>query len=161
MAPHEPYWRTNTSFSPPPPRWDLRFQSEGLSYGSHDGIQLYGSSTSSNSKESGSWLRGNLLYNHQYSASDGTGLFLSSPSELSHGPQWTPPAIQEISLDDYDTRTRRGSTLYHLTVYLHLNSSSFHCQLLVTVQTPTHPPNIPNGNTPLVMSAKSYCSGLF
>ncbi|GKU99524.1 hypothetical protein SLEP1_g12364 [Rubroshorea leprosula] len=107
MAPHEPYWRTNTSFSPPPPRWDFRFQSEGLSYGSHDGIQLYGSSTSSNSKESGSWLRGNVLYNHQYSASDGTGLFLSSPSELSHGPQWTPPAIQEISLDDYDTRTRR------------------------------------------------------
>lgn len=52
-------------------------------------------------------MRGNCLYNHQYSASDGTGLFLSSPSDLSQGPQWTPPAVQEISVDDYETVTRR------------------------------------------------------
>ncbi|KAB1208106.1 hypothetical protein CJ030_MR7G013037 [Morella rubra] len=109
VGPHEPYWRTNTSFSPPPSRWDFRFQSERLPYGSHEGIQLYGSSTSSNSKESQSWVRGNYLYNNQYSASDGTGLFISSPSDLSQGPQWTPPAIQEINVDDYETETRRAS----------------------------------------------------
>ncbi|KAH7515969.1 hypothetical protein FEM48_Zijuj10G0084600 [Ziziphus jujuba var. spinosa] len=108
MGPHEPYWRTNTSFSPPPSRWDFQFQSDGLQYGSHDGIQLYGSSRSSNSKESRSWVRGNQLYNHHYSASDGAGMFLSSSSDLSQGPQWTPPAIQEISVEDFESATRRG-----------------------------------------------------
>lgn len=139
MSPHEPYWRTNSSFSPPPSRWDFRFQSEGegLPYGSHDGIQLYGSSTSSNSKESKNWVRGNLLFTHQYSASDSAGLFLSSPSDLSQGPQWTPPAIQEISIDDYEAPARRGNIvlwLLHLFVigvqfqgylYCYLNNASF------------------------------------
>lgn len=54
-------------------------------------------------------MRGNCLYNHHYSASDGTGLFLSSPSDLSQGPQWTPPVVQEISVDDYETVTRRAT----------------------------------------------------
>ncbi|XP_022776837.1 uncharacterized protein LOC111318328 isoform X2 [Durio zibethinus] len=85
MGHHEPYWRTNTSFSPPPSRWDFRFQPEGLSYCSHDGIQLYGSSTSSNSKESRAW-----------------------------GPQQTPPAIQEITLDDYETAMRRDCVVGQL-----------------------------------------------
>ncbi|GMJ04685.1 hypothetical protein like AT1G14180 [Hibiscus trionum] len=74
MAPEEPYWRTNTSFSPPPSRWDFHLQPDGLSYGSYDENQLYESSTSPNSKES----RG-----------------------------WTPPVIQEISLDEYETAARR------------------------------------------------------
>lgn len=108
VGPDEPCWRTNTSFSPPPSRWDFRFQSEELQYGLHDGIQLYGSSTSSNSRGSLGWVRGNHLYNHHYSASDGAGLFLSSSSDLSQGPQWTPPAIQEISIEDYETTKRRG-----------------------------------------------------
>lgn len=108
MGPNEPYWRTNSSFSPPPTRWDFRFQSEGMPYSVNDGIQLYGSSTtSSNGKESRGWVRGNHLYDLHYSASDGTGIFLSSPSDLSQGPQWTPPAIQEISLDNYETSTRK------------------------------------------------------
>ncbi|KAK8547014.1 hypothetical protein V6N13_099759 [Hibiscus sabdariffa] len=107
MAPQEPYWRTNTSFSPPPSRWDFHLQPDGLSYGSYDGSQLYESSTSPNSKESRGWVRRNFLYNHQYSASDGAGTFLSSPSDLSQGPQWTPPVIQEITLDDYETTVRR------------------------------------------------------
>ncbi|KAA8532965.1 hypothetical protein F0562_032918 [Nyssa sinensis] len=106
MGPHEPYWQTNTSFSPPPSRWDFRFQSEGLSFGSHDGIQLYGSSTSSNSRESRSWVRGNHLPNHQYSTSDGVGPYFSSPSEISPAQQWTPPTIQEISVDDCRTSSR-------------------------------------------------------
>lgn len=38
---HEPYWRTNTSFSPPSSRWDV----PGLT----DGISLYGSSSSTSS----------------------------------------------------------------------------------------------------------------
>ncbi|KAM6571070.1 hypothetical protein CsatA_015150 [Cannabis sativa] len=111
MGPHEPYWRTNTSFSPPPSRWDFQFHSEGLQHGSHDGNQQNGSFSSSNSKESRNWLRGNQLYSHQY-ASDGTGMFLSSSSDLSQGPQWTPPAIQEIRGDDFESAAaRRGMAL--------------------------------------------------
>ncbi|XP_024008750.1 uncharacterized protein LOC18993454 [Eutrema salsugineum] len=40
FGPHEPYWRTNTSFSPPSSRWDV--------HGLLDGVSFYGSSTSSN-----------------------------------------------------------------------------------------------------------------
>ncbi|XP_010495817.1 PREDICTED: uncharacterized protein LOC104772960 isoform X1 [Camelina sativa] len=40
FRPHEPYWRTNSSFSPPSSRWDV--------HGLIDGISCYGSSTSSN-----------------------------------------------------------------------------------------------------------------
>lgn len=107
MGPQEPYWRTNTSFSPPPSRWDFRFQPEGQSFGSHEGSQLYGSSSSSNSRESRNWVRGNYLPSHQYSASDGVGPYFSSPSDISPARQWTPPAIQEISVDDYGTSSRR------------------------------------------------------
>lgn len=107
MGPNEPYWRTNTSFSPPPSRWDFRVQPEGLSFGSHDGIQLYGSSTSSNSRGSRSWVRGNHVSNNQYSTSDGVGPYFSSPSEISPARQWTPPTIQEIRVDDYATSSRR------------------------------------------------------
>lgn len=107
VGPNEPYWRTNTSFSPPPSRWDFRFQPEGVSFGSHDGIQFYGSSASSTSRGSRSWVRGNHLSNHQYSTSDGVGPYFSSPSEISPARQWTPPAIQEIRVDDYGTSSRR------------------------------------------------------
>ncbi|XP_009591586.2 uncharacterized protein [Nicotiana tomentosiformis] len=107
MGPHEPYWRTNSSFSPAPSRWDFRFQPEALSFGSNDGVQLYGSSASSNSRESRGWVRGNQLANHQYLVSDGgVGAYYSSPSDISPAQQWTPPAIQEINVDDYGTSRR-------------------------------------------------------
>lgn len=83
-----------------------------MQYSVNDSIQLYGSSTSSNDKESGSWVRGNHLYDLHYSASDGTGILLSSPSDLSQGPQWTPPAIQEISIDNYENSAWKGKSLY-------------------------------------------------
>lgn len=106
LGPNEPYWRTNTSFSPPPSRWDFQFQPEGLSFGSHDGNQLYNSSTSSNSRESRSWMRGNHISN-QYSISDTVGPYFSSPSEMSPAQQWAPPTIQEIRMDDYGSSSRR------------------------------------------------------
>ncbi|CAK9136323.1 unnamed protein product [Ilex paraguariensis] len=107
MGTHEPYWQTNSSFSPPPSRWDFRFQSDGLSLGSPDGIPLNGSSTSSNSRESQSWMRGSHFANHQYVTSDVVAQYFSSPSDISPAQQWTPPAIQDISVDDYGT-SRRG-----------------------------------------------------
>ncbi|CAA0828654.1 RING/U-box superfamily protein [Striga hermonthica] len=106
VGPHEPYWRTNSSYSPPPSRWDFSFQPESLSFGSSDGIQLYGSSASSNSRDSRGWVRGNnYLSGHQFLVSDGIGPYLSS-LDVSPAQQWTPPAIQEISMDDYGNSSR-------------------------------------------------------
>lgn len=87
----EPFWRTNTSYSPPPPRWDAHFQFEGLPNGLDDPDQHYGSSASSNSKDSRRRVRSNHLYIHQDSVSD-------FGPEFSHATQWTPPAIQEIGI---------------------------------------------------------------
>ncbi|XP_073303280.1 uncharacterized protein [Primulina huaijiensis] len=69
-------------------------------------MQLYGSSASSNSRGSRSWVRGTNLANHQFLVSDGIGPFYGSPSDISPVQQWTPPAIQEISTDDYGTSRR-------------------------------------------------------
>ncbi|KAI7750090.1 hypothetical protein M8C21_007011 [Ambrosia artemisiifolia] len=109
MGPHEPYWRTNTSFSPPPPRWDIRYHSEGQSFGSQEGSQLYGSSTSLDSRESRSLLRGSYLPNHRHSVSDGVGPFISSPTDFSPVKlwTWTPPTIQEISVDEFGNSSSR------------------------------------------------------
>ncbi|KAI9111567.1 hypothetical protein K1719_017257 [Acacia pycnantha] len=106
MGPHEPYWHTNTSFSPLPSRWDFRFQTEGLPY---DGSQHRGPSTSFNEKDLGASVRDNRLYELHYSASDGADPLLNSPSDFSQGPQRTPPVIQEISIDDYEIATRKDS----------------------------------------------------
>lgn len=116
VDPSEPYWRTNTSFSPPASRWDYPFQSEGVPYGSLEHSHLYGSSASSNSKDSMNWVRSNYLCNP---TSDGAGLLLGSP-DISQGPQWTPPAIQAISMDDYETPTNKGN--YYMSVF-----ASLHC----------------------------------
>lgn len=106
MGPHEPYWHTNTSFSPLPSRWDFRFQTEGMS---HDGIQHHGPSTLYSEKDLRNSVRDNRLYELHYSASDGSEPFLNSPSDFSLGPQRIPPVIQEISIDDYESATRKGN----------------------------------------------------
>ncbi|KAF5745465.1 hypothetical protein HS088_TW07G01049 [Tripterygium wilfordii] len=56
-------------------------------------------------------MKSNHLYGHHYS-SDDTGLFLSSPSDLSQFPQWTSPAIQEISIDEDETTRRKDMVLH-------------------------------------------------
>ncbi|EPS70301.1 hypothetical protein M569_04462, partial [Genlisea aurea] len=109
VGPHEPYWRSNTSFSPPPSRWDFQFHPDALSLGSHDGNQVYRSSLSSNSRGSRSWLRGNHLNNNHILTSDGVGQYLSSPSDISPpAQQWTPPVVQEINTEDYVNSIREG-----------------------------------------------------
>ncbi|KAJ8773705.1 hypothetical protein K2173_006355 [Erythroxylum novogranatense] len=110
MVPHEPYWQTNSSFSPHSAGWDFRFPSEVLPYDSHDDNIIYGSQTSSNSKVS-ELMQSNHLFDPHSTASDGAGLYHTSPDDISQGPQWTPPAIQEISVDDYEPSTRRGRPL--------------------------------------------------
>ncbi|ERM94533.1 hypothetical protein AMTR_s00010p00265250 [Amborella trichopoda] len=101
MGPNEPYWQNNSSFSPPlSRRWDYRFQSEGLPYGSHGGIQLYGSSLSSNSKESRSRVSSERFPNPQYSASDGMVSYISSPSDSFQTQLGTPP-VQGVNLEEF------------------------------------------------------------
>lgn len=131
IGPQEPYWRTNTSYSPPPSRWDFRFQPESLSFGSNEESQLYGSSTSSNSRESRSWSRANHFALQHYPVSDGAGAYFSSPSEISPVQQWTPPVIQEINVGDYGNSSRRGMShqlsiscgIFKLSSILNINVS--------------------------------------
>ncbi|CAO2829563.1 unnamed protein product [Amaranthus hypochondriacus] len=108
MGPNEPYWRTNTSFSPPPSRWDYTLQSEGLQYGSSDSIQLFGSA-STNSKESRNWIRGGYHPTHHYSTSDGGALYFSSPSDASLVQPWTPPPVRGVSIDEFVPSHRRDT----------------------------------------------------
>ncbi|KAL6562509.1 hypothetical protein OROGR_003516 [Orobanche gracilis] len=86
---------------------DFPFRTESLSFDSHDGIHLYGSSTSSNSRGSRSWVRGdNNPGNHQFLVSNGIGPYFTSPVDISPAQQWIPPAVQEISTDEYGTSSR-------------------------------------------------------
>ncbi|GMH31170.1 hypothetical protein Nepgr_033013 [Nepenthes gracilis] len=103
----EPYWQLNTSFSPTPPLWDYRFEYEGLPYGTNDSVQLFGASTSSNSEESQSWLRGNCQPIHQCSASDAARLYFNSPPETSLVQPWIAPPVQEICVDEFETSAKR------------------------------------------------------
>ena len=107
-APNEPYWQTNTSFSPPSSRWDFRFQSEGPAYSLNDSIQLNSSSISSIGKDSRGRVRSNHLSNLPSPASDGNGIFVGSPSDFAQGPRRTTPTIQETS-DDYENQLKRGN----------------------------------------------------
>ncbi|KAL5981258.1 hypothetical protein ACLOJK_029179 [Asimina triloba] len=105
-GPNEPYWRTNTSFSPPlSRRWDHTFQSEGPPNAVPHPHLVYGpSSLSSNSnKDSQSWLRGDDFPLH-YSASEGVLSYMSSPSADSFPTQpWTPtPLPGGPTIDDYN-----------------------------------------------------------
>ncbi|EEF39950.1 conserved hypothetical protein [Ricinus communis] len=59
-------------------------------------------------------MRGNQFCDHQCSASDSAGAFFSSSPDLSPGPEWTPPAIQEINADEYETATKLGQVLQQL-----------------------------------------------
>lgn len=146
-GPHDPYWRTNSSFSPPPPtRWDFQFQSS-----SHDGPQLHGSSSSSNSRESRSWGRGNQWPNHHYLVADGVGAYYSSPSDYSPIQQWTPPVIQEINLSDYGTsRQVLRSSSFSPTMEVggrgSTSSQSSHCSFPSCgyfISKPVHPLSLP------------------
>ncbi|XP_042498032.1 uncharacterized protein LOC122076672 [Macadamia integrifolia] len=111
MGPSEPYWQTNTSFSPPlSGRWDYMFQPEGLLDATQNAAQIYEPSLSSNSKESRIQGRGDQLPHHQYSASDGFGSYFSSPSDSFQTPQWTPPPRQGVNMDDYVSAIMREQT---------------------------------------------------
>ncbi|XWS58477.1 hypothetical protein CRYUN_Cryun08bG0037500 [Craigia yunnanensis] len=80
----EPYWRTNSSFSPPPSRiWDCRLHSDDLPHGSH-GAGLHGSSISSNSRGSS---QGHV--NHHHSVSDVALSYSGRPPDSAQVARWT------------------------------------------------------------------------
>ncbi|CAN0896553.1 Chaperone protein dnaJ GFA2, mitochondrial [Linum grandiflorum] len=78
--PNEPYWQTNSSFSPPPPNsgWGFGFSPEELlPCDSSDHNLVHRSSV----KETG-WMIGNPFYSHRNITSDGGEGFLSSFDEF-------------------------------------------------------------------------------
>ncbi|KAK1309244.1 hypothetical protein QJS10_CPA09g01536 [Acorus calamus] len=110
MVQNEPFWQTNTSFSPPlSRRWDHRFQSEVMSYESY-GDGGIGSSFSSNSKESRSWVRGDDAVEHHYSASDGNLSYFDSPSDSLKVQHLMPPPLQGVNLGEYVSAASREQT---------------------------------------------------
>ena len=106
VRPNEPFWRTNTSFSPPlSRRWDYQLPSEELVYESNDDgvVALDDSSLSFNSKESRSWVNGLQVPDHRCSASDGAFYYFNSPADSYLNQQLMPPPVQGVSINDYVT----------------------------------------------------------
>ncbi|OVA03914.1 zinc finger protein [Macleaya cordata] len=119
-VPGEPHWRTNSSFSPPPPpsrRWDCRFQSDGLPRESNEAT-VYCSSLSSNGKRSRSRVSSDQYANHQHSISDGVVSYSGSPSDNFQAPRWTPPQ-QKFDYHEFPTpsveASRSGTSLFPLS----------------------------------------------
>ena len=105
----EPHWRTNSSFSPPPLRmWDCRLQSDGLPQGSHG---FHGSSLSSNSRGSRSWVGSERLTNHHHSVSDGVLSYSDSLPDNVQEPRWTSP-VQKFNLGEVSASTVGGKFTY-------------------------------------------------
>ncbi|KAI4368441.1 hypothetical protein MLD38_016998 [Melastoma candidum] len=102
---HDPYWRANTSFSPSS-GFDFRLHSDGFPNVLRDGEQLYVSSSSSSSKGSGMWVNEGHL--------DGVEFLVNSSSDMSQGPRWIPPAIQEINFEDHETSSKRDLGLQRI-----------------------------------------------
>lgn len=104
----EPHWRTNSSFSPPPPSriWDCRIQTDSLLNGPGDSV--HGTSTSSNGKVSKRGLGSDRYTNHHHSVSDGILSYSGSPPDNVQVPQWTSP-IQKINFDGFATPSIRGN----------------------------------------------------
>ncbi|KAG5224198.1 RING/U-box superfamily protein [Salix suchowensis] len=93
----EPHWRINSSFSPPPMRmWDCRLRSDGLSHGSR---AVHGSSLSSNSRGSRSWVGSERYTNHHHSVSDGALPYSDSPPDTVQEPRWTSP-VRKFNLGE-------------------------------------------------------------
>ncbi|ONK75435.1 uncharacterized protein A4U43_C03F16810 [Asparagus officinalis] len=121
MGPNEPIWRSNTSYSPPSSTtWDYQLQTEELRYEFDDGggIVLDDSSSSSSSKGSRSWIHGEQVLDHRYSASNGGFSYFNSPSDSYLCQQLMPPPAQGVIVNDYfressstpQTFTREGTS---------------------------------------------------
>ncbi|CAA6664533.1 unnamed protein product [Spirodela intermedia] len=109
MGHNEPFWRSNTSFSPPSSgTWEQRFPAEGLSNESRGGGGIALSSLSSTSKGSRSWRRGDQLPPHNYSSSDGAMSYLSSPSDNFLAQQVVPSLVRGLHANEYVSTAMRG-----------------------------------------------------
>lgn len=109
MGRNEPFWRSNTSFSPPSSgTWEQRFPAEGPSNESHGGGGVALSSQSSTSKGSRSWRRGDQLPHHNYSSSDGAMSYLSSPSDNFQAPQVLPSLARGLHVNEFVSTAMRG-----------------------------------------------------
>ncbi|XP_002525459.2 uncharacterized protein LOC8276539 [Ricinus communis] len=85
--------------------WDCRLQSDGLPHGSHG---VHGSSLSSNSRGSRSWIASERLTNHHHSVSDGVLSYSDSLPDNVQEPRWTSP-VQKFNLGEIAASSVGGS----------------------------------------------------
>ncbi|XP_050221833.1 uncharacterized protein LOC126672005 [Mercurialis annua] len=85
--------------------WDCRLQSDGLPQSSHG---VHGSSLSSNSRESRSWVGSERLTNHHHSVSDGILSYSDSLPDNTQEPRWTSP-VQKFNLREVAASSMGGS----------------------------------------------------
>ena len=76
--------------------WDCRLRSDGLSHGSR---AVHGSSLSSNSRGSRSWVGSEQYTNHHHSVSDGALPYSDSPPDIVQEPRWTSP-VRKFNLGE-------------------------------------------------------------
>ncbi|KAF2297631.1 hypothetical protein GH714_001757 [Hevea brasiliensis] len=85
--------------------WDCRLHSDVLHHGSH---VVHGSSLSSNSRGSKSWVCSERLTNHHHSVSDGVLSYSDSLPDNVQEPRWTSP-VQKFNLGEVAASTAGGS----------------------------------------------------
>ncbi|KAB5512145.1 hypothetical protein DKX38_029173 [Salix brachista] len=84
--------------------WDCRLRSDGLSHGSR---AVHGSSLSSNSRGSRSWVGSERYTNHHHSVSDGALPYSDSPPDTVQEPRWTSP-VRKFNLGEPVASTAGG-----------------------------------------------------
>ncbi|XP_042432347.1 uncharacterized protein LOC122018933 [Zingiber officinale] len=103
MDPHDPHWRTNSSYSPHlSRRWDCSSQPPELSNRVHE-VPLTGSSYSLSSKSG----RQTCDLNHHHSVSDGAVSLTGSPSDHLQPRCWT-PCMHRYDLGEFSIPTGGG-----------------------------------------------------
>ncbi|KAI5554712.1 hypothetical protein POPTR_019G032300v4 [Populus trichocarpa] len=85
--------------------WDCRLRSDGLSHGSR---AVHGSSLSSNSRGSRSWVGSEQYTNHHHSVSDGALPYSDSPPDIVQEPRWTSP-VRKFNLGEPAASIAGGS----------------------------------------------------
>lgn len=177
MGPNEPFWRTNSSFSPPPfsTHWDFEVQSEEQPYESdvHTLTTLYDLSLSPNSRESESWVINGEQ--NRVSPSDDSFSYMDSPDSFQNQ-QLMPPLVQGVYMNDYvrdplpTHKTSRSFTEgplvsddseeYELTSKLQASSHRSFTSCCSFMTKPVHPEydNETEDNTPYSYATSSYVS---
>ncbi|KAK9154500.1 hypothetical protein Sjap_001980 [Stephania japonica] len=123
VAPREPNWRTNSSFSPPFRGWDCRSNSDGLRPVQRASVH---DPSSINREGIRNRASSDQFANHQHSVSDGVVSYFASPSNNFMPPRWTPP-LQNSNSGDLSSPvggSRPGTSLFPKSTERQFNSGT-------------------------------------